>query len=189
MRFSKYFKTILLVSLFTSQLTVTQFAEAQTIAEQKAILEALYDATDGDNWWDNTNWKTNKPLGDWDGVTTDAAGNVTDIILDYNGLKGTIPKELGNLSNLESLLLRSNQLSGIPPELGNLSKLTKLDLHNNKPSGSIPKELGKLSKLTYLYLNNNQLTGSIPKELGNLSKLTRLGLSGNQLSGSLEILL
>ena len=42
-----------------------------------------------------------------------------------NRLTGTIPATLGNLANLESLLLHGNQLTGtIPSQLGNLSNLT-----------------------------------------------------------------
>jgi len=42
-----------------------------SIATDRAALEALYDATDGPNWTDSTNWRTDAPLGDWFGVTTD----------------------------------------------------------------------------------------------------------------------
>ena len=46
-----------------------------------------------------------------------------------NELSGTIPSELGNLANLERLLLAGNRLSGsIPPELGNLANLEYLYL-------------------------------------------------------------
>ena len=71
----------------------------------------------------------------------------------------------------------------IPPELGDLSEMAWLNLRDNQLTGSIPPELGKLSNLTGLYLNSNLLTGSIPPELGNLPELTRLYISNNQLTG------
>ena len=89
---------------------------------ERATLVALYHATDGPNWTDNTNWLSDAPLGDWHGVTTDADGQVTDLDLWDNGLRGEISPELGSLSELETLYLSDNELSGeIPPELGNLS--------------------------------------------------------------------
>ena len=45
-------------------------------AADRAALEALYDATGGPGWTDSTNWKTSAPIGEWFGVTTDAAGRV-----------------------------------------------------------------------------------------------------------------
>ena len=43
----------------------------------RAALEALYDATGGPGWTDSTNWNTSAPIGEWFGVSTDAAGRVT----------------------------------------------------------------------------------------------------------------
>jgi Leucine-rich repeat (LRR) protein len=148
-------------------------------------LIALYDSTDGENWKRNTGWNvTNTPCS-WRGITCDG-GHVTVITLESNQLTGSIPAELGNLSNLESLSLDYNQLSGsIPAELGNLSNLSELYLYDNQLTGSIPTELGNLSNLEYLYLHRNQLSGSIPTELGNLSNLNALYLYNNQLSGSI----
>ncbi|MFC2141186.1 leucine-rich repeat domain-containing protein [Acidobacteriota bacterium] len=112
--------------------------------------------------------------------------NLEELNLYRNQLSGSIPPELGNLSNLIELSFSDNQLTGsIPPELGNLSNLDTLWLYNNQLTGSIPPELGNLSNLDTLWLFDNQLTGSIPPELGNLSNLVWLGLSSNQLSGSI----
>jgi len=160
-------------------------------------LVALYNSTDGVNW---TNpWDLRLSMNNWYGVTLNQEGCVTCLDLDGNNncgnsngggnnLIGTIPPELGNLKNLQKLILIHNQLTGsIPAELGNLSTLTQLYLDNNELSGMIPAELGNLSKLTILSLYNNKLSGSIPAELGNLSKLTRLLLYTNQLTGSIPV--
>ena len=157
-----------------------------TVASDRAALVALYNATDGPNWHNNTNWLSNKPLGEWHGVTTDGDGRVLQLILANNQLSGELPPELGSLSNLTSLYLSDNQLTGaIPPELGNLSNLTSLELGNSQLSGNIPPELGSLSNLRYLKLDYSKLTGHIPPELGSLSNLELLALGGNQLSGSI----
>jgi hypothetical protein len=111
--------------------------------------------------------------------------NLQDLWLEVNQLTGSIPAELGNLTNLQDLQLSYNQLTGsIPPELGNLINLQNLLLGNNQLTGSIPAELGSLTNLQNLLLGNNQLTGSVPAELGNLTNLQYLLLSYNQLTGS-----
>ena len=72
---------------------------------------------------------------------------------------------------------RKNQ-GGIPPELGNLANLEELLLSDNNLSGEIPAELGDLSNLEQLWLSGNQLTGCIPSDLGDVqdNDLDELGL-------------
>ena len=85
----------------------------------KEILVALYHATNGPNWFNNDNWLSNTPIGEWHGVTVGSGGRVTQLSLRLNELTGVIPPELGNPASLTTLDLRSNDLSGeIPPELG-----------------------------------------------------------------------
>jgi len=146
-------------------------------------LVALYEASDGENWTDNTNWLvTNTPCS-WYGITCDE-GNVSNLELSLNNLTGLIPPEISNLSMLTELNLSMNwQLSGsIPPEIGSLTALTYLGLSWNKLSGSIPSEFGNLTELTELNLAGNQLSGSIPPEIGDLTALTSLYLGLNQLT-------
>ena len=132
-------------------------------------LVALFNSTDGPNWTNNSEWlETDTPCS-WSGVTCDA-DHVTRLDLADNLLNGSIPAELGSLSNLTVLRLDRNELSGsIPAELGGLSNLTKLVLHNNQLSGSIPVELGNLSNLTDLELDHNELSGPLPQNLTNLN--------------------
>jgi len=110
----------------------------------------------------------------------------TELNLYNNELTGSIPPEIGNLTNLTLLLLYNNQLTGsIPSEIGNLTNLTKLVLFNNQLTDSIPSEIGNLTNLTELVLFNNQLTGSIPSGIENLTLLTNLILNDNQLTGEI----
>ena len=193
-------------------------AQESTASTDRAALVALYNATDGPNWENcyyypckpTANWLSDKPIGEWSGVTTNADGRVTSLSLPGHRMKGQLPAELGNLSELGYLMLSGNQLTGsipselgkltklwylnlinaglsgsIPPELGNLTELWSLKLQTNRLTGSIPSELGNLTSLGYLRLGKNKLTGSIPSELGNIPELYQLELHQNQLTGSI----
>ena len=173
---------------------------ASTLTDRE-ILEVFYHATGGPNWVNNANWLSDRPIGEWYGVTTDADGYVTD--LDFfdeeavggllsaqqeatNKLKGEIPGQIGRLSRLKNLDLRINELSGeIPPELGSLASLEQMILHSNQLTGEIPRELANLSQLTGLSFSGNQLSGEIPPELSRLSLLKALNLGGNRLTGKI----
>ena len=133
-------------------------ALTQSVEGDREALVALYDATDGPNWTDKTNWLSDRPLGEWHGVTTDDEGRVTELNFYLNKLTGAIPSALGNLSNLQRLYLWDNELSGmIPSALGNLSNLQQLNLWGNPLSGALPSSLGNLSNLQSLGLSNTQL--------------------------------
>ena len=142
----------------------TGLAQAQTSpSTDREALVALYNATGGLNWRNNTNWLSGRPLGEWHGVTTDSNGRVVAMDLYSNQLSGEIPAELGSLTNLTELRLHGNhRLTGeIPPELGNLTNLKVLWLFANQLSGEIPPELGNLTDLLVLWLHANQLSGEI----------------------------
>ena len=90
--------------------------DAPTSAEtDREALVALYNSTDGPNLDDAQNWLSDLPLSKWDGVTTDVDERVTYLRLGQNALSGEIPPEVGNLTNLEVLNLRNEDLSGCVP--------------------------------------------------------------------------
>ncbi|MEN8218230.1 MAG: leucine-rich repeat domain-containing protein [Pseudomonadota bacterium] len=168
------------VNAFTNCAAVTDIPEVECEA-----LVALYNSTNGDDWYNKKLWLKKNKACRWNGVEC-SGGHVSELSLPDNNLIGSIPSELGNLTNLKSLWLNSNSLTGsIPSELGNLTNLKSLWLGYNKLIGSIPSELGNLTDLTGLYLSDNNLTGSIPSELGNLINLKSLWLAYNELTGSI----
>nr|XP_048326389.1 MDIS1-interacting receptor like kinase 2-like [Ziziphus jujuba var. spinosa] len=154
----------------------------------------------------------------WYGITCNNAGTVTQIELfgrDINGtlqnfdfssfphllrldlrrnnLRGTIPSNIGMISNLQWLDLSSNAFNGsLPLSLANLTKVFQLDISRNNITGILDRRLfpyessqpktGLLS-LNYLLLQDNQLGGEIPEEIGNLKFLITLVLDGNKFTG------
>ena len=148
--------------------------------------EALLAARDTLAGSASLNWTADTPIAQWDGVTVRGTPQrVTRLDIRQKGLDGTIPGELGLLSNLTILNLRTNRLTGtIPAELGNLTGLERLLLHDNRLTGPIP-DLSGLSNLKMLWLSGKEmsLTGSLPAWLNTMSGLESLSLWGNELSG------
>jgi hypothetical protein len=147
-------------------------------------LAAIYEATDGDNWDTNTDWLQTSTPCDWYGVTC-SAGNVSELSLTENNLKGALPPEVGALTHLVELYLYGNHLTSVPSQIGALSALEQLNLGHAWLGGNdlttLPAELGDLASLWNLSICNNQLT-SLPDNFWNLTDLWYLYLSGNQLS-------
>ena len=100
-------------------------------------------------------------------------------LLNYGDKLTKIPTEVLNLSQLEVLNLRRNELTTVSKYIGKLSNLTQLDLSFNELK-RFPEYITKLSNLTQLDLRGNELT-KVPESIGKLSNLTQLDLSYNQL--------
>ena len=67
----------------------------------------------------------------------------------------SLPEEMGQLSQLISLVLCDNQLLSLPASLSSLQRLESLSLHNNRLS-TLPPDIVKLG-LIELSLRNNPL--------------------------------
>ncbi len=107
------------------------------------------------------------------------------LYLHRNNLRGEIPGALNSLSKLRLLYLYDNELTSISDELGSgMSSLRRLFAQRNRIDGAIPAGLGDMPRLDWLRLERNRLTGQIPDRLGNLTTLRRLYLHENRHDGS-----
>lgn len=126
----------------------------------------------------------------WTMVTCSPDKLVIGLGTPSQNLSGTLSPSIGNLTNLQIVLLQNNNILGqIPTEIGRLPKLQTIDFSNNFFTGEIPSSLAHLKSLQYLRLNNNTLYGSIPSALTNMTQLAFLDLSFNNLSGPVPRLL
>ena len=121
-------------------------------AGDRAALITLYNATDGANWDDNTNWLSEQPLQYWKGVTINSEGRVTQLNLYGNQLSGDIPLNwaisstwngcsftttncqaifrlhlVGPLTWKCWILATTNITGTIPPDLASLTELWVID--------------------------------------------------------------
>nr|XP_016506753.1 PREDICTED: receptor-like kinase TMK4 [Nicotiana tabacum] len=157
-------------------------------------------------------WSTSQPFCSWKNVNCDKSSTtVTSINLDSQSVSGSLPPQLNQLSNLKTLSLQNNQLSGPLPSFSNMSHLAEIFLDNNQFT-SIPQDFllgvpnlvtfsisenGKLSpwqipiyltestNLGSFYASNSSIIGVIPDFFDSFPNLMNLRLSYNNLTGSL----
>jgi internalin A len=105
--------------------------------------------------------------------------NIKTLVVSTNQLT-ELPESLSRLSSLDTVVLAENRLASLPDWLGSLTRLRRLDLSSNKLS-SFPASFGDLSELRELYLGHNQFS-SLSEALRPLKGLSTLSLGGNQLT-------
>lgn len=138
---------------------------------------------------------------------------VSQIQVQGLGLKGPLPQNFNQLTELSNIGLQRNQFSGPLPSFKGLSKLKYafLDFNNftsipgdffdgldalevlaldglnlNATTGwTFPPQLGNSAQLQNLTCGDCNLVGPLPDFLGNLSSLTVLELSGNSFTGEI----
>jgi hypothetical protein len=107
--------------------------------------------------------------------------------LKRNEMVGTVPSELGTMTQLDYLSLANNQFSGEFAALPwkQLERLQRLELHSNSFTGTLPTDIQELTHLTVLSLYANKLTGPIHGDLSKLRRLSALYLDKNGFTGTL----
>jgi Leucine-rich repeat (LRR) protein len=184
---------------------------------QRYALAVLYFGTQGDDHWTTaTGWLSDEDECTW--FTSSASqvcnpqGRLQVLHLDENGLAGTLPPEVGLLTdlvgirlvgnallgtipvlwarlvNLQVLELRENLLVGpLPIELAAWTQLETLDLAVNRLEGNLPEVVADWPLLTFLLLGGNGFVGELPESWSLLSRLRVLSVEGNQLTGGVPV--
>jgi LRR receptor-like serine/threonine-protein kinase FLS2 len=86
------------------------------------------------------------------------------IVIIVHIVTGAIPREIGNLQNLEIFSIALNNFSGpIPFEIFNISTIREIAMTLNNLTGHLSSNVGFfLPNLQGLYLGGNKLSGTIP---------------------------
>ncbi|XP_042517971.1 receptor-like kinase TMK4 isoform X2 [Macadamia integrifolia] len=117
-------------------------------------------------------WKGNAYCS-WSGIACDKSKRVTSISLASEGLGGTLPPDLNQLSELQTLSLQNNKISGALPSLANLTNLQEVYVDNNNFT-SIPRTFFTgLTSLQNMSISQNEKLEpwSIPTDLADSSSL------------------
>ncbi|MBR0532706.1 MAG: Ig-like domain-containing protein, partial [Bacteroidales bacterium] len=175
--------------------TVT-VVEPDYMAKEKAALMAFYNANK-DHWQEHENWGSDGQVSSaWEGVSMDPTGTHVKG-LSIRGALGIIPKEIGDLTELESFSIWSSQemsygmqksaFGPLPKEFGNLKKLKSIVMYDYPLTGKLPEELFSLPNLETLSITRTKFMdkAALPSSIGNLTSLTYLQLNDINLSGSL----
>ncbi|KAB2636512.1 kinase-like protein TMKL1 [Pyrus ussuriensis x Pyrus communis] len=122
-------------------------------------------------------------------LSRDPSLHLFSLQLPSANLSGSLPRELGEFSMLQSLYLNINFLSGtVPLELGYSSSLSDIDLGGNLLNGVLPPSIWNLcDNLISLRVHANSLSGSVPEPaLRNSSckNFQFLDFGGNKFSGN-----
>ena len=163
---------------------------------QRYVAVTLYTVLDGDNWENNTNWKTDIGVCKWYGIKcygeaveegggrklqqqqqqekkTTRENAIHSLLLSNNLLRGWLPADISALSSLVELEMHKNKIIGqLPPHLYNMKTLRTIFMDDNQLTGTIATELGQLKTLEKFTLNENKITGTVPTEIGGLEKLS-----------------
>ena len=175
--------------------TVT-VVEPDYMAKEKAALMAIYNAFK-DHWSDHDNWGSDGPVTSaWEGVEMDET--MTHVkALHLKGVYGKIPKEIGDLTELESFDINCDHSESyglpkslfgpLPKEIGNLKKLKRIVFYDFPITGKLPESLFSLSNLKTLYIVRSIYMDNAPlsSSIGQLTNLEGLDLNTNNLSGQL----
>ncbi|KAF9664132.1 hypothetical protein SADUNF_Sadunf17G0124400 [Salix dunnii] len=115
----------------------------------------------------------------------DSFSGLTILRLAFNDLEGELPASFSG-SQVQSLWLNGQKLSGGIDVIQNMTMLREVWLHSNGFFGPLPDFSG-LKDLESLSLRDNSFTGLVPESLINLESLKVVNLSNNLLQGPMPV--
>lgn len=109
------------------------------------------------------------------------------VLKNFHRLTGTLPSELFQLESLETLDVDGLALdsSPFPDTIGSMTNLVALTLRHIGLTGTIPTEIALLHKLEWLLMQFNNMQGTLPTELGLLTNMVTLDISHDDIQGTL----
>lgn len=187
---------LLISSWITAQWSVSN-------AERDALI-SIYNTTNGEQW--SQTWDLTKDPRTWYGILV-KNGEVQEINLKGNALKGTFPANLATFKYLKKLDLSNNQLSGeVSSGISAIPRLVRLDISNNHLSGDPTMAISNFLQLDEVSIGNNLFTINnidnlvqanakvkvldlshlglitVPQNIRTYSQLTDLNLSNNNIT-------
>ncbi|MBR3793960.1 MAG: hypothetical protein IKK27_08540 [Alistipes sp.] len=185
----------------TQTVTIKQKGTSEILEMEREALIAIYNALDGDNWANNTNWCSDKPVSQWYGVEIDSTSSVISLCIEGNrnklGERTSFPVELENLRNLSRLELNYTNVDSFPEQFASSLNIKEfisasnlyLTLSELKPIYDGAGELEVFSVIIhsqhYEFSDQYKTPQPIPLELFKNKNLRDLGLSGCNLSGTI----
>lgn len=117
-------------------------------------------------------WQTTVPLiyplqvCSWKRIGCNDKG-ISGLHFNNANLNGTIPSELAGLPHLENFWAYTSVslVGSIPTELGRMTNLRQLELQQSSLTGTIPSEIGLLTNLESLLLDSTLLRGVMPDQV------------------------
>lgn len=106
------------------------------------------------------------------------------------GLDGSLPSELGLLTEIEVLIFLNEKFlyGSLPDRLQNLNQLSLVDFSYSSISGTLPSWIDQWSSMTLLSLSSNDIGGPLPDTLASLTDLLVIAVDGNSMTGDLSVL-
>jgi hypothetical protein len=91
---------------------------------------------------------------------------VTDVNLQSNNMKGSIPADIGLLFAMQAFGAFDNALTGtLPASIGQWTTLTYFSVYNNALTGTIPESIDNWSQIQIAYFDKNQFDGIMPNAI------------------------
>jgi Leucine-rich repeat (LRR) protein len=160
---------------------------------QRYVLATFYFSTGGEQWLQNSFWVSDEDECTWYTRASSSCGEAGDfqrLELYFNNVQGSIPFDIGLLSNSLQVIDISGgperAISGtLPTELGLVTRLQDFRVQNNNLTGILPSSYGAWTSLEWLDLSSNRLTATLPSEIGQWASIETLNIAKNQFQGTI----
>ena len=169
-----------------------------SVDECQALVD-LYDSTDGQNWFVNTNRDTDTDVCTWYGITCMNIWNQDRVIwidLSSNNLVGTLPAVLSDLTELQRFILDFNDLWGtLSSDRSAWTHIHTFSLKGMNNNSNLPlvgwslpsSWSARWNTIKDFTITDNRINGPLPTAWSNWSVIEEFNVWGNQLNWQLPV--